>query len=102
MLFLSAIVAGIENNKPVCIGMDCIGCQSRPGTYVAAGTAQENLNGICEALHSEEMDSEQLFTNSMQAFLNAIDRDALSGWGAECYVIGRNECRKRVVQGRND
>ncbi|KAL6122498.1 hypothetical protein NUSPORA_00415 [Nucleospora cyclopteri] len=101
-LYLTPVVAGIKDGKPVCISMDCLGCISDPKTFVAAGTAEDNLNGICEALFVADFDEDQLFTNAMQAFLNATDRDAFSGWGAECYIITEKKCRKRVLKGRVD
>ncbi|CAD25065.1 26S PROTEASOME BETA SUBUNIT, theta chain [Encephalitozoon cuniculi GB-M1] len=97
------IVAGLTSDgKPYISGMDCIGSIASPGDFVAVGTADKNLMGICEALYRPDMDEENLFVTCVQAFLNAIDRDALSGWGADCYVIGKNKVTKRSIKGRCD
>ncbi|ORD96571.1 PSB3A [Hepatospora eriocheir] len=101
--YVDPIVVGLtDNNKPVLIQMDCVGCKTTTDTFVVAGTAHKNLSGMCEALYREGMDSEELFENTMQAFLNSLDRDALSGWGAECYILTPNGIVRREVKGRND
>lgn len=101
--YVSPIVVGIdsEGNTYVC-SMDCLGCKSEPGNFVAEGTAALNLTGMCEVLYREEMNPEELFTTSIQVFLNSIDRDALSGWGAQCIVLTPTEKIVRKVKGRID
>lgn len=101
--YTAPIVAGItHDNKPYISGMDCLGSITSPGDFVAAGTAQNNLAGICEALYRPGMDEDNLFVTCVQAFLNAVDRDALSGWGAECILIGKEKVTKRSIKGRCD
>jgi 20S proteasome subunit beta 3 len=101
--FTAPVVAGLAgDDRPYIAGMDSIGSICSPGDFVAAGTAAHNLMGICEALYRPDMDNESLFVTCSQAFLNAIDRDALSGWGAECYIIGKDQVVKRRIKGRCD
>jgi 20S proteasome subunit beta 3 len=45
---------------------------------------------------------EQLFETISQALLNAVDRDALSGWGAHVYIIEKDKVTKRLLKGRQD
>lgn len=45
---------------------------------------------------------EDLFETISQALLNAVDRDALSGWGAHVYVIEKDKVTKRLLKGRQD
>lgn len=102
-LYTSPIVAGLSSaGVPYVCGMDCLGCKTEPGSFVAAGTAQENLMGLCEVLFQENMDPEELFTASVQAFLNAADRDALTGWGAQCVIITPDKLITRRIKGRCD
>ncbi|AFN82500.1 20S proteasome subunit [Encephalitozoon romaleae SJ-2008] len=97
------IVAGLSSDgRPYISGMDCIGSITSPKDFVATGTAAKNLMGICEALYRPNMDEENLFVTCAQAFLNAVDRDALSGWGADCYVISEGKVIKRSIKGRCD
>lgn len=101
-LYLQPIIVGLDrNDKPYAISMDCLGCETIYH-YVSIGTAENNLTGICEALYIKDMDEDQLFTNAMQAFINAVDRDALSGWGAECFIITPSKVIQRKVKSRCD
>jgi 20S proteasome subunit beta 3 len=45
---------------------------------------------------------EELFETISQAFLNAVDRDALSGWGAYVYIIEKDKVTRRLLKGRQD
>jgi 20S proteasome subunit beta 3 len=101
--FTSPIIAGISRcGEPYISGMDQIGCISKPEDFVTAGTADTNLSGICEALYSPDLNSDELFVTAAQAFLNAVDRDALSGWGAECYIVSKERIVKKTVKARQD
>lgn len=102
-LYTSPIVVGLDSqNRTYICGMDCLGCKSEPGTFVAEGTASQNLMGMCEVLHRENMDEEDLFITGVQAFLNSVDRDAQSGWGAECIILSPGKITVRSVKGRCD
>jgi len=102
-LYTSPVVVGLDSqNRPYVCEMDCLGCKTEPGSFVAAGTAEQNLMGMCEVLYREELDAEELFTVGVQAFLNAVDRDALSGWGANCVIITPERRIVRRIKGRCD
>lgn len=45
---------------------------------------------------------DELFETISQALLNAVDRDALSGWGANVYIIEKDKVTKRLLKGRQD
>ena len=45
---------------------------------------------------------DDLFETISQALLNAVDRDALSGWGAHVYIIEKDNVTKRLLKGRQD
>ncbi|KAI5170117.1 20S proteasome subunit beta 3 [Pancytospora epiphaga] len=102
-IYTSPIIAGLDSQgKPYVCGMDCLGCKTEPGSFVTGGTAATSLMGICETLYVEGMSEEELFTASVQAFLNAVDRDAMSGWGAKCVVITPSRVISRTIKGRCD
>jgi 20S proteasome alpha/beta subunit len=42
---------------------------------------------MLEALYEPDLGPEELFETMSQAFLNAVDRDAISGWGVVSYVM---------------
>lgn len=50
----------------------------------------------------EEQGPDDLFETVSQALLNAVDRDALSGWGAHVYIIEKDKVTKRLLKGRQD
>lgn len=101
--YVTCIVCGISSdNTPFISGMDCIGAKDDSNEFVTAGTASKNLFGLCEALFEPGMDEDTLFVTAVQAFLNSVDRDALSGWGCECFIVGKNELKKKEIKGRCD
>ena len=54
------------------------------------------------ALIFPRQEPEDLFETISQALLNAVDRDALSGWGAHVYIIEKDKITKRLLKGRQD
>merc|ERR1740128_346187 len=101
--FCNPIVCGIKRDgEPYVAGMDQIGCLDENAPFVAAGSAENSLIGVAEGLYREDMDDEELFIVASQIFLNSIDRDALSGWGAECYLINKDKVVVRRIRGRQD
>lgn len=49
--FTEPLVAGLDpdTNKPYICSMDTIGCIAAPNDFVAVGTGQEYLLGVCES-----------------------------------------------------
>jgi len=102
-LMLGAVVVGLDSqNKPYVCNMDCIGCICEPGNFVTEGTAANNLVGMCEILYKDNLQEKDLFVVSAQAFLNSIDRDALSGWNAECITVTPSEMKVYTLKARCD
>ena len=110
--FCEPIVAALtEEGKPFLSGMDLIGAPVFTEDFVVSGTCTSNLHGMCEALYKKDMVSsgywvpgiafllyltcvsscvqepEELFQVLSQCLLSAVDRDALSGWGAEVHIM---------------
>lgn len=67
--------------------MDTIGCPNFADDFVVAGTSSSNLYGICESLFEPDLEPEALFEVVSQCLMNAVDRDALSGWGGEITIM---------------
>ena len=57
---------------------------------------------VWKILMRETQAPEDLFETISQALLNAVDRDALSGWGAHVYIIEKDKVTKRLLKGRQD
>lgn len=96
------VIAGFDKQTgPYVCAADTIGAKNE-GCFVANGTATVNLLGMAEALYEEGMSDEELFICGVQTFLNAIDRDCLSGWGADVFIINESGVTKRNVKSRMD
>ncbi|WEW61276.1 proteasome core particle subunit beta 3 [Emydomyces testavorans] len=104
--FVSPVLAGINHTtgKPFICGFDSIGCIDFAKDFIVSGTASDQLFGMCEGLWEPDLDQspEDLFETVSQALLNAVDRDALSGWGAHVYIIEKDKVTKRLLKGRQD
>ncbi|KAG7194958.1 proteasome core particle subunit beta 3 [Scheffersomyces spartinae] len=102
--FIGPIVAGLDSktDKPFICGFDLIGCIDFAKDFIVSGTASDQLYGMCESLYEPNLEPEDLFETISQALLNAVDRDALSGWGCVVYVITKDRVVKRVLRTRQD
>ncbi|KAJ2002089.1 proteasome core particle subunit beta 3 [Coemansia sp. RSA 2322] len=101
--FVEPVVAGLDkNDEPYICGMDLIGCINFAKDFIVGGTASDNLYGMCESLWEPELGPEDLFETISQALLNAVDRDALSGWGAVVHIITPEGVITRDLKGRMD
>lgn len=102
--FIEPVIAGLDpkTQKPWICSMDLIGCISSPKDFCVVGTCEEQLYGMCETLWRPDLEPEDLFETISQALLNAVDRDALSGWGAHVYIIEKDKVTKRLLKGRQD
>jgi len=58
--------------------------------------------GYITVLMADTQAPEDLFETISQALLSAVDRDALSGWGAHVYIIEKDKVTKRLLKGRQD
>jgi 20S proteasome subunit beta 3 len=100
--FVSPVIAGINERtgKPFICGFDSIGCIDFAKDFIVSGTASDQMFGTCESLWEPDLEPEDLFETCSQALLNAVDRDALSGWGAHVYIITKDKVIKRLLKGR--
>jgi 20S proteasome subunit beta 3 len=57
---------------------------------------------MCESLWEPDMEPDTLFEAISQALLNAMDRDAVSGWGAVVHIIEKDKVTTRSLKGRMD
>jgi 20S proteasome subunit beta 3 len=90
--FIEPVIAGLSRTpsggyKPFITSSDLIGCLNFAKDFVCAGTASSKLLGVAEGLWEEDLEPEELFETISQTLLNAVDRDAFSGWGAIVHVM---------------
>jgi len=102
--YVAPVVAGIDQKTgdPFICGFDSIGCIDFAKDFIVSGTASDQLFGTCEGLWEPDLGPEDLFETISQALLSAVDRDALSGWGAQVYIIEKDKVTKRLLKGRQD
>ncbi|KAI9168117.1 proteasome core particle subunit beta 3 [Blastocladiella emersonii ATCC 22665] len=101
--FVEPVVAGLDKKgEPFVCSTDLIGCINFAKDFVVAGTASQNLYGMCETVWREDLEPEELFEAVSQALLNAVDRDCLSGWGAVVHIITPEKIITRTLKGRMD
>jgi 20S proteasome subunit beta 3 len=103
--FIEPVVAGLDvtnGHAPYICTMDLIGCLSTADDFVVSGTCSSNLFGMCEALYVPNLEPEKLFETISQALMNAVDRDALSGWGAVVTLITPQQVVTRELRARMD
>eukprot|EP00286_Rhodomonas_abbreviata_P014148 CAMPEP_0181316650 /NCGR_PEP_ID=MMETSP1101-20121128/16011_1 /TAXON_ID=46948 /ORGANISM="Rhodomonas abbreviata, Strain Caron Lab Isolate" /LENGTH=204 /DNA_ID=CAMNT_0023423917 /DNA_START=65 /DNA_END=679 /DNA_ORIENTATION=+ len=101
--FTEPVVAGLgEDGKPFLSGLDLIGAPVFADDFVVAGTCTSNLHGMCESLYRPNMNPEELFEVLSQSLLAAVDRDALSGWGAVVHIITPEGVMTRKLRCRQD
>ncbi|KAM0746948.1 proteasome subunit beta type-3 [Meredithblackwellia eburnea MCA 4105] len=101
--FVEPVIAGLNaNNEPFIAAMDLIGCLNFAKDFVVSGTASSKLFGMAESLWEPNLAAEDLFETISQTLLNAVDRDAYSGWGAVVYLIEKDKVTKRWLKARMD
>lgn len=101
--FCEPVIAGLEEDGKVFLcACDLIGAPVFTDDFVVAGTCNESLYGMCESVYRPNLGPEDLFETVSQALLAAVDRDCLSGWGAEVRVVTRERVITRILQTRLD
>mmetsp|Transcript_27397 Transcript_27397/g.31938 ORF Transcript_27397/g.31938 Transcript_27397/m.31938 type:complete len:313 (+) Transcript_27397:93-1031(+) len=72
---------------PFLCAQDVIGAQSKSSSFVCSGAASKSLYGTAEAMWRPELTPDELVQVCGRAFLSALERDCLSGYGAIIYLI---------------
>jgi len=103
--FVEPLVIGLEgpNNKPFLASQDLIGAIQFSRDFAIIGpSATEAMYGMCESLYKPDQEADDLFEIISQCLLSAVDRDALSGWGAVVYMITPDKITCKNLKGRQD
>lgn len=88
--------------RPYLCSMDMIGAKSTSHAFVCAGAASDSMFGTAEALWKPNLSPEELVRVCAKAFLGALERDCLSGYGAVLYLITREGVTSFDLASRND
>jgi len=102
--FVEPVIAGLDTKtgEPFVASLDLIGCPMETEDFVVSGTCTEQMYGMCESLWEPDMEPDDLFETISQALLNAVDRDAVSGWGAVVHIIEKDKVTTRTLKARMD
>jgi len=102
--FVEPVIAGLDTKtgEPFVASLDLIGCPMETEDFVVSGTCTEQMYGMCESLWVPDLEPEDLFETISQALLNAVDRDAVSGWGAVVHIIEKDKVTTRTLKARMD
>ena len=65
--------------------------EATSSTFVCSGVASRSLHGTAEALWRPDLDAEDLVEVCGKAFVGALERDCLSGYGVVVYLIQSHE-----------
>ena len=88
--------------RPYLCCMDMIGAKSESETFACAGTASKSLYGTAEALWEPNLSCDELVSICTNAFLIALERDCLSGYGATVYLLTPDGITEYDISGRSD
>lgn len=101
--FIEPVIAGINSkDEPFIAASDVVGCLNFAKDFVVSGTAADKLFGMAEGLWEPDLGPEELFETVSQILLGALERDALSGWGAIVRVITPDKVIERTLKARMD
>lgn len=102
--YIAPVIAGLdpETDEPFVTAMDVLGAGEVNEPFAVAGTAEESLLGLCEALWEPDLAAEDLFETLSQVILNAVDFDCLAGAGATVHVIEKDKVTTRTIKTRMD
>jgi 20S proteasome subunit beta 3 len=89
--YVQPLVVGLDDaQNPFLCAQDVIGSQSKSDAFVCAGVATKSMYGIAEALWRPQLEPEELVQVCGKAFLSALERDCLSGYGAIVYLMTKD------------
>lgn len=88
--------------RPFICTQDLIGAQSLSEDFCCVGVASSSMYGTAEAMWMPDMDPRTLGRVCGRAFLSALERDCLSGYGAVVYVLSENGVEMFELDSRDD
>jgi 20S proteasome subunit beta 3 len=85
--YVEPVVVGIHDRRPFLSSMDVIGAQSKSPCFSCAGAAMQSILGTAEAMWRPDLEPDELIEVCGKAFLSALERDCMSGYGAIIYLL---------------
>lgn len=102
--FVDSVVAGLQaqTSEPYICNLDSYGYANITKDFVVAGNCAAQVYGMCETLWEPGMKPNQLFEVISQSMIVAMNRDAMTGWGATVYVLEHDKLTERSLKTRMD
>ena len=91
--FVTPMVVGLQEGKPVVCTYDSIGTQSTTEKFLVGGTAAQNFYTLCEAYYKDGIKPEELESILSNVLVNGCDRDIMSGYGGLVYTMTADEIK---------
>ena len=96
----------IETNRqtyrPFICSMDMLGAKMVSRSFACTGAASKSMYGTAEAMWRPDMNPDELVRVCGRAFLSALERDCLSGYGAVIYLITKDGVMEYDLVSRSD
>jgi len=96
--FVSPIVIGLQDGKPIIYNYDSIGTQTDTEKFAVIGTASDNFYALCESYYREGLHAEELEDIVANTLVSGCDRDILSGWGGKVYVMTKDKITEKCLK----
>ena len=96
--FVSPIVIGLQEGKPIIYNYDSIGTQTDTEVFATIGTAADNFNALCESFYRLGLQAAELEDIVANVLVSGLDRDILSGWGGKVYVLTNNKITEKCLK----
>lgn len=96
--FVSPIVIGLQDGKPIIYTYDSIGTQTDTEVFAVVGTAGDNFYALSESYYREGLDAEELEDIVANVLVSGLDRDILAGWGGKVYVMTSDKITEKCLK----
>lgn len=96
--FVTPIVVGLQDGKPIIVTYDSIGNQSGTEKFAVGGTASDNFYGLCESYYRDGIQAAELEDVLANALVSGMDRDIYSGWGGIVYVMTEKSIEAKYLK----
>ena len=96
--FVQPAVVGLQDGKPVIVNYDSIGTQSDTEEFACLGTAGDNFYSLCESYYKDNIEPEELEDIVSNVLVSGCDRDILSGWGGQIYLMTEDKVTVKCLK----
>lgn len=96
--FVSPIVIGLQDGRPIIYNYDSIGTQTDTEQFATIGTAADSFTALCESFYRPRLSAEELEDVIANTLVSGLDRDILAGWGGKVYVMTTDKITEKCLK----